>query len=107
MKQPLYARRFLETLGRASTQTFWVNSGHTIADSLAKKWPAAHGQLLLAMVQTNTIKITYCDRAWRKKVLGALQHAAVPDPEGALQHDEAEAAHEFIPYRQFCIGGVK
>ena len=77
----------MEILTRTRAKVFWVNSGHMLADGLAKlstKSPPPALDLLLHVMTTNDVRITYCEGSWKKvlssRAAGTLQELKVTHP---------------------------
>ena len=65
----IYVRRTM-SLQRTKAKVYWVNAGHMVADALTKashKSPAPNIDLLLPVLKTNEVRITYCEGSWRKE----------------------------------------
>ena len=57
----IYVRKMMEVLYRIQARVYWVNSGHMVADALTKlstKSPPPNMDLLLHVLETNSIRIT-------------------------------------------------
>ena len=83
----IYVRRMMEILTRTRAKVFWVNSGHMLADGLTKlstKSPPPALDLLLHVMTTNDVRITYCEGSWKKELssraAGTLQELKVTHP---------------------------
>lgn len=83
----IYVRRLMEILTRIGAKVYWVNSGHMLADGLTKlssKSPAPNIDLLLYVLTTNDVRITYCEGSWKKELssrsAGKLQELSLLDP---------------------------
>ena len=67
----IYVRRMMEILFRIGARVYWVNSGHMLADGMTKlgtKSPPPNLDLLLHVLETNDVRITYCEGSWRKEL---------------------------------------
>ena len=76
-----------EILRRIGSKVFWVNSGHMAADALTKrsdKSPPPNMDLLLHVLLTGEVRITYCETSWRKEMAssrgGELCELSLLDP---------------------------
>ena len=76
----------MEILRRIGAKVYWVNSGHMAADALTKrsdKQPPPNIDLLLHLLDTNQVRITYCEGSWRKELqtkTGKLHELPLLDP---------------------------
>ena len=66
----IYIRRMMDILNRVgATVYFWVNSGHMLADCMtklsAKQQPPAT-DLMLYTLDSNMIRIMYCEGSWKR-----------------------------------------
>jgi hypothetical protein len=96
-KVAVFPRQSIESLTRCSIHMYWVYSGRMIADGLTKRWAEAHGELLLAVLETGLAHITYCEGSWRKKLdrqRGTIRALRVPDAVWCELIHDAESAHD-------------
>ena len=84
----IYIRRLMDILYRVDAKVYWVNSGHMVCDALTKlstKSPSPNLDLLLHVLTTNMVRITYCEGSWRKelatKKAGNLKELKCVSPE--------------------------
>ena len=67
----IYVRRMMEIMFRIGARVYWVNSGHMLADGMTKlstKSQPPNLDLLLHVLETNDVRITYCEGSWRKEL---------------------------------------
>ena len=85
----IYVRCLMENLKRTGGLVFWVNSGHMACDGLTKrsdKKPEPALELLYYILETNCIRITYCEDSWRRELTkrarekGVLKQLTLQDP---------------------------
>ena len=78
----------MEILVRVGARVYWVNSGHMLSDGLTKlstKSPPPNLDLLLYVLSTNDVRITYCEGSWKRELqsrtAGKLEELPLLDPQ--------------------------
>ena len=87
----------MEILFRIGARVYWVNSGHMLADGMTKlstKSPPPNLDLLLHVLETNDVRITYCEGSWRKELqsrsAGKLEELPLLDPIAWNPHGDTD-----------------
>lgn len=95
----IYVRRLMEILFRIGARVYWVNSGHMLADGMTKlstKSPPPNMDLMLHVLETNDVRITYCEGSWKRELqsrsAGRLEELPLLNPNawnppGDTSHD--------------------